>query len=566
MTISKLNSYLVIALLVLGGGWLLQMGVARAEREDRARILFDDIVDKVNSDFVEGVDADELYESAIEGLLQRLADPYSSYLPARVYENLRIRTEGDYGGLGLEVVDRDGRVTVVNTIPGTPGARSGIKGGDAFFEIDGVRADTMVTEQTVALLRGKPGTRVRVKMTRPGVAEPIAFEIERATIELLSVPFATLIDGIGYVPVEVFREATANELRSAIDSLALAAGETGGPGLKGLVLDIRNNPGGLLREGVAATDLFLDEGLTVVETRGRRARDHIAYRTESEDRYPGLPVVVLVNRSSASASEILAGALQDHDRATVLGEATFGKGSVQTYYSLRGGDALRLTTAKWFTPGGRTISRAFADRRGSSSEGNRTRSGNPDQPEEGGDTGRAESRLSPERGQYRTSIAGRAVAPVDTAGRPRFSSMAGRTLYGGGGVVPDVFVTPDLLSEDEEESVARLSAIAGVYASERFAYAVEYLSERPGLGPDFLLEQEEIDEFASRLTEIAESAGETDLAHARRFIRYGLEMEIARQALGAVEAFHRMRGYDDQLDAALQLLSEPESDEGSPIG
>lgn len=531
-------SYAAVFVAVLAGGWLLQMGVARAERNNPGERLFNQIADRVRSDFVGEVDTDLLYESAVEGLLAELGDPYSSYIPARAYENLRIQTEGDYGGLGLEVVYRDGRVTVVNTIPGTPGARAGIREGDAFFEIDGIRADTMITEQTVALLRGRPGTSVRVKMTRPGVPNPIDFEIERAVIRLRAVPFATIVDGVAYVPLEVFRETTTDEVSRAIDSLSQTLRESEGTELAGLVLDLRNNPGGLLSEGVSATDLFLDEGSAVVETRGRRASESVTYRAENADRFPDLPMVVLVNGSSASASEILAGALQDHDRATVVGETTFGKGSVQTYYTFRDGDALRLTTSKWYTPVGRTISRVFAEERGSSRA----------------ERGRQEDEKS--HGPFRISLRGRIVAPVDTAGRPRYESMSGRVLFGGGGVVPDRFVAPELLSEEEEEATRALSAVAGGYSSARFGFAVEYIAQHPDLEVGFTLSESDLDEFVTRLAALADDLDRALLSDARRFLRHGLEREIAAQAFGDLGAFLQTMAHDRQLSAAIGLLSD----------
>ena len=202
----------------------------------------------------------------------------------------------------------------------------------------------MVTEEAVELLRGPPGTEVTVKMLRPGVEEPIEFTIERATILLRAVPFALMLEpGIGYVPLQTVSETSSREVRAAVDSLR-------GEGLEGLILDLRGNPGGLLDEGIAVSDLFLEAELPIVETRGRAARQSQTYSSSSPDRYRDVPIVVLVDGTSASASEIIAGALQDHDRAVVVGETTYGKGSVQSLFRLTGGDVLRLTTARWYTP------------------------------------------------------------------------------------------------------------------------------------------------------------------------------------------------------------------------
>ncbi|MCE2454897.1 MAG: S41 family peptidase [Gemmatimonadetes bacterium] len=543
----RVRVYLAIALAVLVGTWLLQMGIGRAEERNPGEQLFRAVVERVEEDFVGEVDTELLYRAAIEALLGELDDPYSSYVPARAYENMRIQTEGDYGGLGLEIVNRAAGVTVVHTIPGTPGHRAGIREGDSFFEIDGIRADTLRTEQTAILLRGRPGSSVHVRMLRPGIEHPIDFEIERATIRLRAVPFGLLLDGIAYVPLETFRETATREIGEAIDSLAAAARDSGLPGLKGLVLDLRDNPGGLLNEGVKATDLFLDEGLGVVETRARNGRGNVTYAATSRDRYPELPMVVLVNGSSASASEILAGALQDHDRALVLGETTFGKGSVQTYYSFPQGDALRLTTASWYTPAGRSISRFFDEAETAGGDAAETEIGDAPEDQVAEDDGGWTERLT---------IGGRRVAPVDTAGRPRFESTSGRMLYGGGGVVPDRFVLPELLLPDEEKGLREIALLGGRYAAESFDFAVTYVRDNPGLEVGFDLSEEDLDEFVARLVELDETIDLVTVSGARRFFRYGLEREIAQQAFGDKGALLQVMEFDRQLAAALDILAE----------
>jgi carboxyl-terminal processing protease len=324
---------LVMTIAVGAGGWLLQQGVDRAENVYVKVRLFEEVVERVESSFVDEVDRQGIYSSAIDGVLQDLQDPYTSFLEAQDFENLRIRgIDGDYGGVGLEVVDRNGWVTVVSPIPGTPGSRVGIRAGDQFFEIEGQAADTMSTDQAVALLRGPPGSEVSVKILRPGVEEPIPFTLTRAIIELKAVPFTALLDGgIGYVPLRSVLESSSTEIRHVLDSLQTE-------GMKAVVLDLRGNPGGLLDEGIAVSDVFLAEGLTIVETRGRERGQNVSYDASRPDGYPGLPIVTLVNGSSASASEIIAGALQDHDRALIVGESTFGKGSVQSLYPLSDGN------------------------------------------------------------------------------------------------------------------------------------------------------------------------------------------------------------------------------------
>ena len=516
---SVVAPFLVVIFSVAAGGWLLQQGVDRAENVYvRVRVL-QEVVDRVESSFVDDVDATSLYNSAIDGLIRDLGDPHSSFLPASEYEDLRIRTEGEYGGVGLEVVDRNGYVTVVSPIPGGPGGRTGIRAGDQFYEIDGVRADTMVTDQAVELLRGRPGTEVMVRMLRPGVEEPIEFTITREVIRLKAVPFATMLENdVGYVPLLTVRETSAEEIRAAVDSLR-------DRGMRGLVLDLRGNPGGLLDQGIAVTDLFLEPGQEIVETRGRAADQNEIFSASRPDRYPGMPVVVLVDGSSASASEIIAGALQDYDRAVVIGETTFGKGSVQSLYRLTGGDVLRLTTARWYTPTGRSIHLDPVERNGAEPS-------------------------------HTLSISGQLVDSVSVEGRPEYQSAAGRTLYGGGGITPDLFVAPEILSPREVEGVQGLFARAGGFFVARFNFAVEYVAEHPDLEPGFELADADLDAFYRSLPEFGAQVAREDYETAERFVRYQLEQEIALQAWGDQGQFEQLRRHDRQLARAVELLSD----------
>ena len=506
----------VVAFAVVAGGWLLQQGVDRAENiYVRVRVL-QEVVDRVESSFVDDVDAGSLYESAIDGLLQDLGDPHSSLLPADDYENLRIRTEGEYGGVGLEVIDRNGWVTVVSPIPSTPGARAGIRAGDQFFEIEGVPADTMVTDQAVELLRGRPGTDVSVKMLRPGVEEPIPFTIRRETIRLKAVPFALMLDdNIGYVPLLTVRETSTREIRSAVDSLQ-------SEGLRALILDLRGNPGGLLDEGIAVSDLFLDEGLAIVETRGRASGQNETYSSEDPDGYPEVPIVVLVDATSASASEIIAGALQDHDRAAIIGETTFGKGSVQSLYRLTGGDVLRLTTARWYTPVGRSINRDVA------------------------------TRVDPR--EHGFAISGQLVTPTDLSGRPEFLSIEGRTLYGGGGITPDLFVSPRTLSAEESDAMFSVVRRGSDFYVALFNYAVAYVQDHSDLEQGFTLSDADLDAFFESLPDWNAAVDREDFMTGTRFVRYHLEREVALQAWGDAGQFEQSRKHDAQLATALDML------------
>jgi len=508
----------VVAVAALSGGWLLQRGVDRAQNVYVKVHLLQEVADRVESSYVDKVDKDRLYNSAIDGLIQDLHDPYSSFMQASDYENLRIEgIEGDYGGIGLEVVERNGYVTVVSPIAGTPAQSAGIRAGDQFYEIDGQAADTMTTDQAVALLRGKPGTDVPVKMLRPGVDQPIPFTLTREVIRLRAVPFSVMLpDSVGYVPLQSVLESSSSEVRSAVDSLR-------DEGARSVILDLRGNPGGLLDQGIAVSDLFLDKGRGIVETRGRAANQNAKYKATSPDMYPDMPLVVLVDGSSASASEIIAGALQDNDRAVLLGESTFGKGLVQTLYQLSGGNVLRLTTARWYTPVGRSINKDPKARYSAT-------------------------------GSEVLSLAGQPVSGIDLVGRPLYKSVDGRTLYGGGGIAPDVFVAPEVLTAAEERSVRGLYRQAGAFTSALFNYAVRYVRDHPDLKVGFTVTDADLSAFYRALPEWKVTVDRDDFRGARRFVRYQLEREIANQAWGQRGEFLQELPRDHELNQALALL------------
>jgi carboxyl-terminal processing protease len=508
----------VVAAAVLSGGWLLQRGVDRTENVYVKVHLLQEVVDRVESSFVDEVDRGSLYDSAIEGLIDDLHDPYSSFMEASDFENLRIRgIEGDYGGVGLEVIERDGLVTVVSPIPSTPGARAGIRAGDQFWEINGISADTMDVDQAVALLRGKPGTSVDVRMRRPGLDDPIPFTLTREVVQLKAVPFALLVEpGIGYVPLQSVLGSSTEEMRAAMDSLR-------GEGMRSVIVDLRGNPGGLLDQGIEVSDLFLAKGSSIVETRGRAPDQNAVYKARDEDRYAGLPMVLLVDGGSASASEIVAGALQDNDRALLVGSSTFGKGLVQSLYRLSGGNVLRLTTARWFTPVGRSINK------------------DPD------------ASFSSD-GHGSLSLTGQFVSGADLEGRPTYESVNGRTLYGGGGITPDVFVPSDVLTGQEERAVRALYRQSGAMNVAVFNWAVRYVQDHPDLEPGFELDEAAFEAFYRRLPEWNVTVDRDDFRAARRFVAYQLEREIAMQAWGARGQFLQERRIDRPLAKALELL------------
>ncbi|TVP75093.1 MAG: S41 family peptidase [Gemmatimonadales bacterium] len=538
----------VLLLALLAGGWFLQRGVAQDQNVYLQSRVFEEVLNHIADRYVDPVDRSELYDFAIDGLLRELGDPNSSLLDASDYEDFRIQTEGDYGGVGLEIVERDGYITVVSPIPGGPGARAGLRAGDRIVEVEGDDIRGWSSQRAVQVLRGRPGAEVEIRVSRPGVDSPIPFTLTRERIEIRSVPFARLLDDdVGYIPLNLFSETAAREVQAAADSLR-------SEGAQSFVLDLRGNPGGILDQGIGITDLFLPRDVPVAETRGQRRDQSQALSSRAEDRYAGMPLVVLVDRGSASASEIVAGALQDHDRALVVGATTFGKGSVQTLFNLSGGNVLRLTTARWYTPAGRSIERVR-------------------EPGEPVDDEPLPEDAGPETVAPPTSVSlgldGQFVFSPDTAGRPRTESLGGRPLFGGGGIVPDLLVQPDTLGLDEQQAVRRLFAEAGVYSTGLFNFAVEFL-QRPehaarieGNGDPgdarFELTDDDLEALRLKLEERGFSVDPETWQGAERFTRAQLETQISQQGWGEHGRFVRVMPRDRPLQVALEHLRGADS-------
>ncbi|MGE5699620.1 MAG: S41 family peptidase [Deltaproteobacteria bacterium] len=309
---------------------------------------FGDVLSTVQGSYVEEPNVDELVNGAIKGMLQTL-DPHSSYLTPEMLKQVEVETKGSFGGLGIEIGVKDGVLTVISPIDDTPAFRAGLQAGDKIIRIENEPTRDMNVMDAVKRLRGEPGTKVTIWIARSGLTELRAFTITRAIIKIKSVKSKAMGDGIGYIKLTQFQQDTDGDLEKALQALT---GEKGG--LKGLVLDLRNNPGGLLDQAVKVSDRFIESGL-IVYTDGRIENQKFKYFAHKNGTYTGFPMVVLVNAGSASASEIVAGALQDHGRAILLGTQTFGKGSVQTIIPMEDGSAIRLTTARYFTPNGRSI-------------------------------------------------------------------------------------------------------------------------------------------------------------------------------------------------------------------
>jgi carboxyl-terminal processing protease len=354
MKLKSQNLLLILTGLLLGLSISIGQGVF-AEREAAVTLpveelrAFTDVFGRIKNDYVEDVNDRELLENAIRGMLTGL-DPHSAYLDREQFKELQVGTSGEFGGLGIEVGMEDGFVKVIAPIDDTPAQRAGVQAGDLIIRLDDTPVKGMSLNDAVKLMRGKPGTSIVLTIVRNGVDAPLKITVTRDVITVKSVRSRMLEDGFGYVRISQFQAKTADSLLQAVEDLKK---ENGGS-LKGLVLDLRNNPGGVLNGAVSVSDAFLRKGL-IVYTEGRVSDSRLRFNATPSDVLDDAPLVVLVNQGSASASEIVAGALQDQRRAIIMGSQTFGKGSVQTILPLSSGTAVKLTTARYYTPSGRSI-------------------------------------------------------------------------------------------------------------------------------------------------------------------------------------------------------------------
>ena len=352
------------ALFAVGLGLVLALGTANAAFADKpadkpvvpkddlpwqdARTLAD-VLERVKHDYVNPVDDHQLLQAAIRGMVSSL-DPYSAYLDGEEYDEVKILSSGEYSGVGIEVSMEDEEVVVVSPFEGSPAAAAGIRSGDVIATIDGIPVNTTALADTIGRMRGKEGTSVKIGILREGSAEPLQFTLKRSRVQLHSVKAELLEPGTGYVRISQFSETTGDDLNAALKDLR----KRNGAALKGLVLDLRNNPGGVLEAAVSVSDVFLDAGV-IVTAKGRTPESKFEMDATPGDALNGAPIVILINGGSASAAEIVAGALKDNHRAKLMGRTTFGKGSVQTVIPLSGDRAIKLTTSLYYTPSGISI-------------------------------------------------------------------------------------------------------------------------------------------------------------------------------------------------------------------
>jgi carboxyl-terminal processing protease len=520
---------LVAVISFLSGGWLLQRGVASDGNVYQQARLFDDVLGHVSTYYVDSIGETDLYQKATTGMLEQLKDPYSVLLTGDDYKALTEQTSGNYAGLGIQIDVRDGWITVVAPLPETPAERAGIETGDQIIEVDAKSTEGWKNDEAVKALRGDAGSKVVITIRRAGITEPIKYRLTRAQIHMRSVPPGTLFDsGVGYISLNPVSETSAEELRQEIAAMKAK-------GMKSLIMDLRGNPGGLLDQGVKVADLFLDSRQEIVSTRGRARGSTREFFDEARQAWPNLPIVVLVNDGTASAAEIIAGALQDHDRAVVVGAPTFGKGLVQTLFPLGEGIALKLTTARWFTPSGRTIQRIAKDEEDQAAQAAMavadTVPGVPDK--ESSDSALKE--------------------------RPIFHTDAGRVVRGGGGIVPDLVIRPDTLTVSEREFAKALGSALPQYRDALTSIALEAKKTHGVKSESFKVTPAMRQQVYERLRarDVTVTPGVFNGAGA--LIDEQLGYEVARYVFGRPAEFRRRATNDLQMQTAMGLLRKAQT-------
>jgi len=496
----------IVAAPLLAGGFVAQ----DRSTADGARLL-DQVLTIVQGRFVDSVDAAALYEKAARGLVHELNDPYSVLLSPKELATFNAQTGGKYGGVGMEIGEVQGFVTVQRVFPHTPAEQAGVIEGDRIVQVDTANTRGWTTAQVSDVLKGRPGTKVSVKFLRTGVAEPIPVTFTRANVRIPAVPYAIMVEGnIGYIPLQQFNETATEELETAVKRLSAE-------GAKGLVIDLRGNGGGYLEQSATVANLFLKKGMEISSVRGRAGFQETLYATDNPIA-PSIPLVILTDGRSASASEIVAGALQDHDRAVIVGTTSFGKGLVQTVYPLDGGYALKMTTAKWYTPSGRSIQK--------------------------------ERKLLPD-GSFVEVLPDSLETDSMRKSRPKFRSDAGRIVYGGGAVTPDVIVNPDTLTTEEQKLLTALAPKAQIVRSTLIDYAVE---QKGKVQPNFTVSKAIRDEFYNRLVAKGVKVDKAQFEAGATEIDRLLGSSIARIAFGDSTAKRRDIRDDAQLRHSIEMM------------
>jgi len=494
----------VLSCALVSGGWFVEHGliVKTPSSPTNGARLFDEVFDRVQRAYVDTLADSTIYRKAVEGLVSELGDPHSGYLSPALMANLSERTSGRYAGIGAQIDVRDGWITIVAPLPGGPALEAGIRAGDRIVEVNGTELRGVTVEAAQKALRGAPGSVVRTTIERPGMTTPLKFALTRKEVRVRPVSHAMLLDnGVGYVSLAIFSQEAAGDLRRAIDSLR-------GAGMKTLIFDLRSDPGGLLDEGVAVSDLFLNAGQGIVSMKGRTADASRSYADRAPQPWPNLPVAVLVDSNSASAAEIVAGALQDHDRALLLGTTTYGKGSAQTVFPLGPSGALKLTIALWYTPSGRSINRPHVD----------------------------------------------ADTPPDTAPKPKYKTDDGRTVLGGGGITPDIVIPMDRSRGADSVFETALGKHLPEFRDALTDYARTLEGAHAVTSPSFAVTPQMRGELWKRMKARGIVMDSTMYDAAAPLIDRALGYEIARYVFGPDAEFQRRVRDDATLTRALTIV------------
>ena len=511
----QILAVVILVVALLAGTWAVGR-VQESNDNTYANIeRFIQVLTKVRDNYVEPVSTDKLMDAAIRGMLRTL-DPYSQYLDKEEAERLETTTHGAFGGIGISIGMRDGWVTVISPIEGTPGWRAGIQGGDRIIKIDGASTEGQSLDDAMKRMRGEKGTKVTLTVYREGRDKPLDFPITRDIIRIHSVLYSGMLkSGVGYIRLSSFSEQTRQEIDEAFAKI-----EKEKP--RGVILDLRYNPGGLLSQAVEVSEEFAPRGKKVVYTRGRDPSQNRDFYSTSDATHSSYPLVVLVNQWSASASEIVSGAIQDLDLGVVVGQPTFGKGLVQTVIPLTRsvrGPKLKLTTAKYYTPSGRCIQKEEQLKDGALA------SDDPDAEE----TPAEEDSLQAKRP------------------RPEFRTELGRVVYGGGGIAPDIEIReqrlPRVIEELEQKQVF-------------FKFAIKWAAKHKDAPPDYALTPEMRGEFASLLKGEKLELSADSLAAAQRYVDTGIRRELARRYVGDDEAYRVAIEQDDMVREAAALFDK----------
>jgi carboxyl-terminal processing protease len=503
---NSIRSLILISMFLLSCGFLGvvfgQRSTQSASRESEVREnvkRFTEIYSLIEENYAEPVDPDKaIYNGAIPGMLHAL-DPHSLFFDGRSYSSFNEEKQGRYGGVGMEIVPREGKIIVIAPFSGSPAYRAGIRPGDAILAIDGKPVENLIGSKVSDLLKGPKGTQVLITIAREGADHPLEFHVVRDEIPRNSVDLAFHITpGIGYLHVNGFHETTEHEVAEALGRL----GE-----LKGLILDLRGNPGGLVDQAVGVADKFLKKGSVVVSQGGRAMPKQVFYANHGDNR--NYPLVVLINRGTASAAEIVAGAIQDHDRGLILGETSFGKGLVQSVFPLSNKTGLALTTGRYYTPSGRLIQRNY-------------------------------NGVSLFDYYFR-----RQAENQPPAGKEIRLTDSGRTVFGGGGITPDKKL--DTRLNQFQDDLLRQYVF--------FNFSKHYMLGRH-IGPDFQVTDEVLQQFRSFLSEQNVHAAEADLVQAQDWIKANIKAELFTSEFGQDEGLKVQAQTDPAVQKALEFLPE----------